>query len=117
MISFSGNRRILACSQPVDFRKGMDSLAALVSLTLKTDPFNGDIYVFRSKRNDRLKLLAWDGGGLLLATKRLEDGRFSWPPVRDGSVTLTPAQMAMLFDGLDWTRTAPKAVKRPVRAA
>jgi transposase len=117
MIGFSGSRRILVCSQPVDFRRGIDGLAALIQLTLKADPFCGDIYVFRSKRADRLKMLTWDGTGMILATKRLEDGRFTWPPIREGSFQLTSAQMAMLFEGLDWTRTAPKTVKRPLRAA
>lgn len=117
MIGFTGNRRIMLYSQPVDFRRGIDGLAALVQLTLKVNPFSGDIYVFRSKRANCVKLLTWDGGGMVLATKRLEEGRFAWPPVRDGSVQLTSAQMSMLFEGLDWTRTAPKTVKRPLRAA
>jgi transposase len=117
MITFSNSRRIFVCSQPVDFRRGIDGLAALVQLTLKVDPFSGDIYVFRSKRMDRLKMLTWDGGGMVLATKRLKDGRFTWPPIRDGSFHLSSAQMALLFEGLDWTRTATKTVKRPLRAA
>jgi transposase len=76
--------RILVAAQPVDFRKGMDALVALVMQTLATDPFAGDIFIFRSKRSDRLKLLVWDGSGLCLVTKRLETGAFTWPPVRDG---------------------------------
>jgi transposase len=58
--------RIMLASQPVDFRKGMDSLVALVSQTLGADVFAGDVFIFRSKRSDRLKILMWDGTGLCL---------------------------------------------------
>ena len=74
------------------------------------------MFVFRSKRSDRVKLLAWDGSGMVLVTKWLEQGRFTWPPIRDGVVYLTTTQLSMLVDGLDWTCVAPKAVKQPVRA-
>lgn len=96
--------RIMVASKPVDFRKGMDSLAALVMQTLACDPFTGDVFLFRSKRSDRLKVLIWDGSGLCLITKRLETGAFTWPPVRDGAVTLNAAQLRLLFTGMDWTR-------------
>ena len=93
--------RILVTSRPVDFRRGMDSLSTLVKETLATDPFAGDVFVFRSKRVDRLKILVWDGSGLVLLSKRLERGRFTWPPVQDGAVTLSAAQLTLLFSG--WT--------------
>lgn len=80
--------RVLVWSQPVDFRRGMDSLAALVQVTLRQDPFAGDVYVFRSRRRDRVKCLMYDGTGLLLISKRLERGGFLWPPVSDGIVRL-----------------------------
>ncbi len=96
--------RIMVAARPVDFRKGMDSLAALVMQTLSCDPFTGDVFLFRSKRSDRLKVLIWDGTGLCLITKRLEAGAFTWPPVRDGAVTLNAAQLRLLFTGMDWTR-------------
>jgi transposase len=117
MIGFAGNRRILLASQPVDFRKGMDSLAALVAEVLRGSPFSGDIFIFRAKRGDRLKLLVWDGSGLILATKRLEEGCFCWPPVRDGTIQLSAAQMAMLLEGLPWAKTDAKLVRRPQKAA
>jgi transposase len=60
-----------------------------------------------------VKLLAWDGSGMVLVTKWLEEGHFIWPPIRDGVVTLTATQLSMLIDGLDWTRVTPKLVKRP----
>ena len=100
-----GLRILLAC-QPVDFRRGMDSLTNLVKQALALDPFVGDIFVFRAKRADRLKILIWDGSGLCLVTKRLEAGRFTWPPIRDGAVTLTATQLTMLFSGLDWSQAA-----------
>jgi transposase len=62
--------RILVTSRPVDFRRGMDSLSTLVKELLATDPFAGDVFVFRAKRADRLKILLWDGSGLVLLSKR-----------------------------------------------
>ena len=94
----------------------MDGLAALVRETLGADPFGGVIYVFRSKRADRMKLLFWDGTGLVMATKRLEQGSFCWPSLREGVMRLTPAQLSALLEGLDWMRVrgvrtaAPTAV-------
>ncbi len=105
--------RIMVASRPIDFRKGMDSLVALVVQALGTDPFAGDVFIFRSKRSDRLKLLVWDGSGLCLVAKRLESGAFTWPPVRDGAVTLTAAQLRLLFTGLDWTQLGVRTVAVP----
>ena len=105
--------RIMVAAKPVDFRKGMNSLAALMMQALSSDPFAGDIFIFRSKRSDRLKLLVWDGSGLCLVTKRLENGGFTWPPVQDGAVTLTPTQLRMLFTGLNWTQLGVRAIAAP----
>ena len=96
--------RIMVAEKPVDFRKGLDGLVALVSQVLAADPFAGDIFVFRAKRTDRIKLLLWDGSGLCLVTKRLEAGSFTWPPVREGALHLTTAQLRLLFAGMDWTQ-------------
>jgi transposase len=104
----------MVASKPVDFRKGMDSLAALVMQTLSFDPYTGDVFIFRSKRSDRLKLLIWDGSGLCLISKRLERGAFTWPPVRDGAVTLNAAQLRLLFSGMDWTQLGARAIPMPV---
>ena len=84
MIVPSSGVKVLIAMKPVDFRKGMDGLAAVVHETLGANPFGGVIYVFRSKRADRVKLLFWDGTGLVLATKRLEQGSFRWPSLREG---------------------------------
>jgi transposase len=102
--------RIMVACKPVAFRKGMDSLAALVTQVLAADPFAGDVFIFRSRRSDRLKLLIWDGSGLCLVTKRLESGIFTWPLVRDGAVTLNPAQLRLLFTGVDWTQIGMRTV-------
>lgn len=113
MIALRSDLKVVIASRPVDFRKGIQGLSALVAEALAADPFCGDVFVFRSRRADRLKLLAWDGTGMILATKYLESGRFTWPPATAGAVNITPAQMAMLVDGLDWSRVRPIAVERP----
>ena len=97
MIVPPGGVRVLVASRPVDFRKGMDGLAALAKETLAEDPFSGTILVFRAKRADRVKLLFWDGTGLLLVSKRLEQGAFKWPPITDGVMRLSAAQLAALI--------------------
>ena len=115
MIALSPGLKVVVAAQPVDFRKGVHGLVALVASALKADPYCGNVFIFRSKRMDRLKLVVWDGTGIVLATKWLEDGRFYWPPIRDGAMHLTPAQFALLIDGLDWTKTAVRTVRRPSR--
>src|SRR5437763_1403601 len=76
-------------------------LAALVRETMRTDPFSGVVYVFRAKRADRVKLIFWDGTGVVLVAKRLENGQFRWPTVRDGVMRLSAAQLQGLLEGLD----------------
>ena len=104
MIAVAAGMRVLVATKPVDFRKGADGLVALVRETLGHDPFAGTIFVFRSKRADRLKILVWDGSGLVLVWKRLENGAFRWPPISDGVMRLTASQFAALVDGMDWSR-------------
>ena len=108
--------RIYVATRPVDFRKGHDGLAALVQNHLLRKPFDGAVYVFRAKRADRLKLLYWDGSGLVMAYKRLEQNQFKWPKVRDGVMRLDPAQFEALFVGLDWQRVTARAVLPPAAA-
>ncbi|MGW9947350.1 transposase [Rhizobium leguminosarum] len=87
---FPSNRvRIMVATKPVDFRKGHDGLAALVKNELHKDPFTGTVFVFRSRQADRLKLIYWDGSGIVLAYKRLEEHSFTWPGIKDGLMTLT----------------------------
>jgi transposase len=86
----AGGVRIMVSSRPVDFRNGLDGLAAMVQQALHENPFAGDIFVFRSKRADRVKILYWDGTGLCLLHKRLEQGRFAWPCRRGDSPQCRP---------------------------
>jgi len=108
--------RVLVATKPVDFRKGMDGLAAYVEQQLRADPFCGVVYVFRSKRADKVKLLFWDQTGLVLVTKRIEDGRFRWPAIQDGVMRLSPAQLSALMEGLDWSRMHMRRVRSPQAA-
>jgi len=109
-----GTKVYLAC-RPVSMRYGFDGLAAQVSQMLGADPFSGHLFLFRSKRADYLKCLYWDGSGLCLFAKRLEQGKFLWPPIVDGAMVLTPAQLALLVEAIDWRRTvAPEPPRRPV---
>jgi transposase len=80
-----------------------------------TYPFGGHLFIFRGKRGDYFKGLYWDGSGMWLIAKRLEKGRFVWPPIVDGAMTLTPAQFSVLIEAMDWRRTvAPPAPIRPM---
>ncbi len=94
--------KIWLVAKPVDMRKGFDGLAAVVQEQLSKDPFSGHLFIFRGRRGDRLKVLAWDGQGLCLFAKRLEKGRCVWPSPATVQVRLSPAALAMLLEGLDW---------------
>lgn len=109
--------RILLATRPVDFRKGADSLAALVQTQLGHEPFGGAVFVFRSRRVDRIKLLYWDGTGICLLSKRLEQARFVWPRLQDGTMWMSAGQLAALLEGLDWRRVHARDVRAPPRAA
>jgi transposase len=82
---------------------------------LAREPFSGHVFVFRGRRGDIVKLLWWDGQGLCLFAKRLEKGRFVWPLADSGAVSLTPAQLSMLLEGIDWRM--PTRTWQPQRAA
>ena len=114
MITPPAGARVLLAARPVDFRKGAHSLAALAAEVLGADPFSGAVLVFRSRRADRVKILVWDGSGLVLVWKQLEGGAFRWPPVVDGVLRLTPVEFAALFDGIDWRRVqAARVIPTP----
>jgi transposase len=97
VIGPTGAVRVLVATKPVDFRKGAEGLAALVREEMKSDPFSGAVYVFRAKRADRVKLIFWDGTGVCLFAKRLEDGAFRWPNLQDGVMHLTAAQFPLIL--------------------
>ena len=108
---------MMVATKPVDFRKGAEGLAALVREEMKSDPFTGAVYVFRARRADRVKLIFWDGTGVCLFAKRLEDGEFRWPKIEDGVIRLTAAQLSALIEGLDWRRVhESKGVSAPSAA-
>ena len=113
MIGVPPGVRVLMATKPVDFRKGADGLAALAQEVLKQDPFSGVVLVFRAKRADTVKIVAWDGTGLVMLWKRLDQGVFRWPPITDGVMRLSPAQLSALVEGLDWSRVYAPRQPRP----
>lgn len=102
MIGLPANTRVWLVAGHTDMRKGFDGLAAVVQATLATNPFGGHVFVFRGRRGDIVKVLWFDGQGLLLLAKRLERGRFVWPQADGGRIVLTQAQLSMLLEGIDW---------------
>jgi transposase len=104
---------VYVATKPVDFRKGADTLALLARDTLGHDPLQGVAVVFRCKRADRVKIVAWDGTGLVMYWKRLEKSGFKWPPVTDGAMRMNAAQLAALLAGMDWTRMHAPRIRSP----
>ncbi len=107
MIAPPPNVRVWLAAGVTDMRKGFDGLAVLVQQHLGQDPFSGQLFAFRGRRGDLVKILSWDGQGLCLYAKRLEKGRFVWPQAKDGAVSLTAALLSMLLEGIDW-RDCPR---------
>jgi len=106
--------RVWIATGHTDMRRGMNSLALLVQEAFKRDPHGGDLYVFRGKNGKLIKILWHDGLGMSLYAKRLERGRFLWPSSADGVVTITPAQLGYLLEGIDWRM--PQHTWRPQAA-
>ncbi|MBJ7391548.1 MAG: IS66 family insertion sequence element accessory protein TnpB [Chthoniobacterales bacterium] len=114
MITPAVGAQVYLAITPVDMRRGIFGLASLVEKDFGISPFTGALFVFRGKRGDAVKILAWDGSGMCLFAKRLEQGRFVWPPIVEGRLLLSAAQLALLLEGIDWRRTvAPEPAKRP----
>ncbi len=111
MIPVPAVTRVWLAAGHTDMRKGFDGLAMLVQETLKRDPHDGQLFVFRGKRGDLIKLLWHDGQGMCLFAKRLERGRFIWPAAVGEAVTITAAQLGYLLEGIDWR--APIRTQRP----
>ncbi|MGI9478737.1 MAG: IS66 family insertion sequence element accessory protein TnpB [Hyphomicrobiaceae bacterium] len=122
MIPVPSGVRVWLAAGRTDMRRGMNGLSLQVQETLGRDPFAGDLFVFRGKRGDLIKILWHDGLGMSLYAKRLERGRFVWPAVppsslasgKTGSVSISSAQLAYMLDGIDWRN--PVHTFRPQRA-
>ena len=115
MIGLPAGTRVWLAAGQTDMRKGFDGLATLAQSALTQDPFSGHVFVFRGRRGDIIKLLWWDGQGLCLFAKRLEKGRFVWPQADSGAGPVSPAQVSMLLEGIDWRM--PTRTWQPQRAA
>ena len=114
MIAVPAGVRVWLASGATDMRRGMNSLALQVQQVLGRDPHSGDVFVFRGRRGDLLKVLWADGIGVSLYVKRLERGRFIWPTPVGGVVPISGAQLAYLLDGIDWR--LPQYTWRPEAA-
>lgn len=125
MLSLALPGRIFVCTHPADMRRSFDGLAAMVQTHLDQDPLSGDLFVFRSKRGDRVKLLYWCEDGYALWYKRLEEGTFAWPTlegtrtrVGEHGLTLRPAELAMLLDGIELANVKRRPrYRRPAQPA
>ncbi|MBT4083774.1 MAG: IS66 family insertion sequence element accessory protein TnpB [Gammaproteobacteria bacterium] len=112
MIPVPAQTKVWLCTGVTDMRKGFAGLSALAEKVLNQDPYSGHLFVFRGRRGDLIKIIWWDGQGACLFSKRLERGRFVWPSAKSGTLTLSPAQLAMLLEGIDWR--APSRTWRPL---
>jgi transposase len=104
MIALPSHTQIWIAAGVTDLRRGFAGLSALVQNKLEKSPMSGQVFIFRGRRGDLVKLIWFDGDGLCLFQKRLERGRFIWPQATEGSVSLTRAQLSMLLEGIDWRR-------------
>jgi transposase len=104
MIGLPAGTRIWIVAGLTDMRRGFVGLSGMVQTALQENPFSGQVYIFRGRRGDLIKVLWFDGDGLCLFAKRLENGKFIWPQATNGTVSLTPAQLSMLLEGIDWRR-------------
>lgn len=101
MLTLGTTGAIYVAVEPQDGRKGIDGLAGVVTAALGRDPASGDLFVFKNRKGDRLKILAWQGDGFALYLRRLERGTFAFPPADTVELAVTPAQLAMILGGLD----------------
>jgi len=104
VLSLPPGVRIWLVAGFTDMRRGIDGLAALVQTALSSNPFSGELYIFRGRRSDRVKLLWHDTDGMCLFYKRLHRGRFVWTNAGNGVVQLSAAQLSTLLEGIDWRR-------------
>jgi transposase len=115
MLNVPAKVRVFLCTRPTDMRKSFNGLHGLVVEVLGQDPQSGDLFVFINRRRDRVKMLIWEGDGMLIVYKRLERGTLALPPAEGDSITLTSAQLWLLLGGIDLCQTRPR--KRYRRSA
>jgi transposase len=117
MLSLPTSVRIWLATQATDLRKSFDSLAEIVRQQLQGDPLSGQLFVFRNKRGDRVKLLYWDDDGYVIVYKRLEEGVFRFPQAEAAGVEIRAADLQMLLDGVDLDSVKrSKRYRRPLPA-
>ena len=104
MIKLPEDVLIYLAVQPINMRKSFDGIAVIIQETLKHNPLNGHLFVFRNKAADKIKIMWWDRNGFSIYYKRLERGRFKFPRHSQASVTLTQQELELLLDGIDITR-------------
>jgi|SRR3989339_408653 len=107
MLTFPGSLKVYVSMEHADLRKSFTGLWSLTVNVLRDDPASGSLYVFTNRRRNRVKILYWDGTGLWVMIKRLEQGTFSWPKgvdVENGKLQLSPEALALLLDGVDLRR-------------
>ncbi len=117
MIALPTGTKVWLAAGKTDMRKGFDGLSAVAQTVLRETPLSGHVFVFRGRLGDRVKVLWWDGQGMCLFYKRIEKTTFVWPAAKDGKVSVTPAQLSSLLEGMDWRMTrAARHVVQPTRA-
>jgi transposase len=112
LIPVPSNTWVWLAAWVTDMRPGFNTLAAQTEKVLAEDPYSGHLFVFRGRRGDLLKIIWWDAQGACLFSKRLERGRFVWPAAKEGKISLSPSQLSMLLEGIDWRM--PQKMWRPL---
>lgn len=115
MLSLPPSVRIYLCRLPADMRRSFDGLAAMAQNVVGQDPLSGHLFVFRNRRGDRVKILYWDRDGYAIWAKRLEEGTFRFPESTEGTIVVTPTQLAMVLGGVELEATRRR--KRYSRAS
>lgn len=117
MIALPPGTKVWLAAGVTDMRRGFDGLSAQVQTVLQLNPLSGHVFVFRGRSGDRIKVLFWDGQGMCLFYKRIEKTTFVWPKAQDGKVSIAPAQLTSLLEGMDYRLThAAPAVPQPTQA-
>jgi transposase len=110
---FSFNTPVWLYSKPVDFRRQLDGLIILVADQLQMNPASGQLYIFRNRSSNRLKIVWWERNGFWLCYRRLEKENFIFPPVNDGAIELSRDQLGWLLSGLNFMEHKPFSEIKP----